>query len=136
MSDTIKKPLFNADNAEEHFVNLCTYYKNEAKRIFERDNGGRHPSEQIYSAEYQKFLGMELALREVLEYFSKYELGVGEAGLADEFDTAELTTKEAIHIMENSRLVSEHFKDKALCAAYTLALSALHLQYAEEGEDE
>lgn len=136
MSDIFKKPLFNADNAEGYFANLCVYYRTEKDRIFKRDNGDRHPSEMVYSAEYQKFLGMELAMYEVLEYFSKYELGVGEAGLADEFDTEELTTKEAIHIMENSRLVSEYFKDKALCAAYTLALSALHLQYAEEGDDE
>lgn len=65
---------FNANNAEEYFSNLAVYYRNMANDIFKRDNEGRHPSEQIYSAEYQKFMGMYLAMKEVLEYFSKFEL--------------------------------------------------------------
>ena len=32
-------------------------------------------SDQIYSAEYRKYLGMQIAMREVLEYFAKFELG-------------------------------------------------------------
>lgn len=35
---------------------------------------GRHASNQTYSAEYQKYVGMQMAMREVLEYFSKFEL--------------------------------------------------------------
>lgn len=69
------KPLFNADAAEEYFTSLCTYYRDTRNDILKRDNEGRHASEQIYSAEYQKFLGMELAMREVLEYFSKFDFG-------------------------------------------------------------
>ena len=69
------KPLFNADAAEEYFTCLCTYYRDTRNDILKRDNEGRHASEQVYSAEYQKFLGMELAMREVLEYFSKFDLG-------------------------------------------------------------
>ena len=70
-----KKPLFSADAAEEYFSTLLTYYRNTGNDIFKRDNEGRHASDQIYSAEYQKYLGMQLAMREVLEYFAKFELG-------------------------------------------------------------
>ena len=70
----IKKPLFNADAAEEYFSTMLTCYRNTANDIFRRDNEGRHASEQHYSAEYQKYLGMQIALREVLDYFGKYEL--------------------------------------------------------------
>lgn len=70
-----KKPLFSADAAEEYFSMLLTYYRNTANDIFKRDNEGRHSSNQIHSAEYQKYLGMQIAMREVLEYFAKFELG-------------------------------------------------------------
>lgn len=68
------KPLFNADNAEEFFSSLFVSCRETANEIFKRDNDGRHASEQIYSADYQKFIGMQIAMREVLEYFSKFEL--------------------------------------------------------------
>lgn len=68
------KPLFNADNAEEYFTSLCVSYRDTANNIFNRDNEGRHASKHIYSAEYQKYVGMQIAMREVLEYFSKFEL--------------------------------------------------------------
>ena len=70
-----KKPLFSADAAEEYFSTLLTYYRNTGNDIFKRDNEERHVSDQIYSAEYQKYLGMQIAMREVLEYFAKFELG-------------------------------------------------------------
>ena len=70
-----KNPLFSADAAEEYFSTLLTYYRNTANDIFKRDNEGRHVSDQIYSAEYQKYLGMQIAMHEVLEYFAKFELG-------------------------------------------------------------
>ena len=69
-----KKPLFSANAAEEYFSMLLTYYRNTGNDIFKRDNEGRHVSDQIYSAEYQKYLGMQIAMREVLEYFAKFEL--------------------------------------------------------------
>jgi len=75
MSTNMKKPLFNADAAEEYFSMMLTCYRDTANDIFRRDNEGRPASEQHYSAEYQKYLGMQIALREVLEYFGKYELG-------------------------------------------------------------
>lgn len=68
------KPVFNADAAEEYFTDLAVFYKNTANDIFRRDNEGRHVSEQMYSAEYQKYVGMQIAMREVLEYFAKYDL--------------------------------------------------------------
>lgn len=74
MSD-IKKPAFNADEAEEYFSDLLVFYRKTANDIFQRDNEGRSISNHIYSAEYQKWLGMQAAMREVLEYFSKYDLG-------------------------------------------------------------
>ena len=70
-----KKPLFSADAAEEYFSTLLRYYRNNGNDIFKRDNEERHASDQIYSAEYQKYLGMQIAMREVLEYFAKFELG-------------------------------------------------------------
>lgn len=69
-----KKTLFSADAAEEYFSTLLTYYRNTGNDIFKRDNEGRHASDQIYSAEYQKYLGMQIAIREVLEYFANFEL--------------------------------------------------------------
>ena len=68
------KPLFDADAAEEYFVDLLVYYRDVANDIFKRDNEGRHAFEQTYSAEYQKFVGMQSAMKEVLDYFSKFEL--------------------------------------------------------------
>ena len=70
-----KRPMFDPDAAEEYFANLCVYYREEKERIFKADNEGRHPSNPIWSAECQKLLVMELAIREVLEYFSKFDLG-------------------------------------------------------------
>lgn len=70
----MKKPLYNADDAEEYFSSLCVFYRETANEIFKRDNDGRHASKQIFSSEYQKYLGMQIAMREVLEYFSKFEL--------------------------------------------------------------
>lgn len=70
----MEKPLFNADDAEDYFSSLCASYRETANEIFKRDNEGRHASEQMYSAEYQKYIGMQIAMREVLEYFAKFEL--------------------------------------------------------------
>ena len=85
MSDT-KKPTFNADAAEEYFSDLLVYYRNTANDIFRRGNDGRHASEHIYSAEYQKYVGMQIAMREVLEYFSKYDLADVQKILGKNYD--------------------------------------------------
>ena len=71
-----KKPVFNPDAAEEYFSMLLTSYRDTANDIFCRDNEGRHASEQHYSAEYQKYVGMQIAMREVLEYFAKFFLAL------------------------------------------------------------
>ena len=68
----IRKLVFNPDAAEEYFSMLLTSYRDTANDIFRRDNEGRHASEQHYSAEYQKYVGMQIAMREVLEYFGKF----------------------------------------------------------------
>ena len=83
MNETAKKPLFNADAAEEYFTNLCTYYRDSRNQIFKKDNEGRNSANPCYSAEYQKLLGKEMAMREVLEYFSKFDLGPSEADIID-----------------------------------------------------
>lgn len=85
MSDT-KKPTFNADAAEEYFSDLLVYYRNTANDIFNRDNDGRHASNHIHSAEYQKYVGMQIAMREVLEYFSKYDLEDWQEILGEDYD--------------------------------------------------
>lgn len=90
-SSETKRPLFNADEAEDYFSSLCAYYRNLKNDIFKRDNEGRSVSDQIYSAEYQKTLGMEIAMREVLDYFSKFDLGtdtVNQGGGTHETDPA------------------------------------------------
>ena len=89
MSDT-KKPTFNADAAEEYFSDLLVYYRNTANDIFNRDNDGRHASNHIHSAEYQKYVGMQIAMREVLEYFSKYDLEDWQEILSENYDLARL----------------------------------------------
>lgn len=85
MSNT-KKPAFNADAAEEYFSCLLGYYRNTGYDIFSRDNEGRHASNYIYSAEYQKYLGMQIAMIEVLDYFSKYDLVDVQEILGDDYD--------------------------------------------------
>ena len=82
--DNTSKPVFNADAAEEYFSDLLTFYRNTANDIFRRDNEGRDASNQTYSAEYQKWLGMQIAMREVLEYFSKYDLCERTNGIPDD----------------------------------------------------
>lgn len=91
----MQKMLFDADRAEEYFSDLCTYYRNMANEIFARDNEGRHASEQIYSAEYQKYVGMQIAMKEVLEYFSKYELPQSQETKADRV-RAQIATDEGL----------------------------------------
>lgn len=85
MSNT-KKPAFNADAAEEYFSDLLFYYKKTGDDIFNRDNEGRHSTNFIYSAEYQKYVGMQIAMREVLEYFSKYDLADVQEILGEDYD--------------------------------------------------
>ncbi len=70
----MEKIGFNADNAEEYFADLCAHYRTLANEVFARDNEGRHASEQMYSAEYQKYIGAQMAMKEVLDYFSKFDL--------------------------------------------------------------
>lgn len=72
--DRLTKPVFNADDAEEYFSMQLGYYRTCQKDIFNRDNQNRDSNNFVYSAEYQKYLGMEIAMREVLNYFAKYEL--------------------------------------------------------------
>ena len=103
-----KKPAFNADAAEEYFSDLLVYYRNTANDIFRRDNEGRHSTNFIYSAEYQKYVGMQIAMREVLEYFSKYDLADVQEILGDDYDLA-LSTLQA----ENVKLRAELEKVKA-----------------------
>ena len=81
-----KKPTFNADAAEEYFSDLLFYYKKTGDDIFNRDNEGRHSTNFIYSAEYQKYVGMQIAMREVLEYFSKYDLADVQEILGEDYD--------------------------------------------------
>lgn len=68
-----KRPVFNADNAEECFTQLRSYYKKIAKEIFDKENEKREKSDPIYSADYQKWIGRVCAMDEVLEYFSKFK---------------------------------------------------------------
>ena len=51
------------DMLDEQMRRLGSLLRNE-------ENGAN----QTYSAEYQKYVGMQMAMREVLEYFSKFEL--------------------------------------------------------------
>ncbi len=69
-----KKPKFCADAAEEYLTELCIRYRNEKNRIFARDNQENGSSNLFYSSEFHKYLGMEIAVTEVLEYFSRFDL--------------------------------------------------------------
>ena len=83
MNEAPKRPIFNADAAEEYFTDLCTYYRDSRNQVFKKDNEGRNSANPWYSAEYQKLLGKEMAMREVLEYFSKFDLGPSSADIID-----------------------------------------------------
>ena len=104
-----KKPAFNADAAEEYFSDLLVYYRNTANDIFNRDNDGRHASNHIYSAEYQKYVGMQIAMREVLEYFSKYDLADVHDILGDNYDLDRL--RELVEADRDGRCVLLPCKD-------------------------
>ena len=67
------KLKFNPYNAEDYFMNQRKYYEGQKNRIFKNDNEGRDSNNSMFSAEYQKYLGMEMAYKEVIDYFSKYE---------------------------------------------------------------
>lgn len=98
------KPCFDADAAEEHLTNLAVSYRNTGNEIFKKDNEGRHASEQRYSPEYQKYLGMQIAMREVLEYFARFDLS---SPLQPIKDAAELQRKFAA--------LGNCYSKKALC---------------------
>lgn len=70
----MSKPKFDVTAAEEHLMNLCVHYTDVKNQIFKRDNEGRDSVNFEYSADYQKWLGMEIAIREVLEYFKIFEI--------------------------------------------------------------
>ncbi len=70
-----EKPKFNPDAAEEFITNLCIEARNERNRIFQNDNENRRDkANPYYSDLYYRLLGQELAFREVLDYFAKFEL--------------------------------------------------------------
>ena len=136
-----KKPLFSADTAEEYFSTLLTYYRNTANDIFKRDNEGRHVSEQIYSAEYQKYLGMQIAMREVLEYFAKFELGDTALRQQDVADK-DVGKNEPLTNAQKIRSMSDEELAKLLCCTgwrmfeYKECLEWLQMPAGEEDKHE
>ena len=70
----MSKPKFDATAAEGYLMNLCVHYTDVKNQIFKRDNEGRDSVNFVYSADYQNWLGKEIAIREVLEYFKKFEI--------------------------------------------------------------
>ena len=74
-NQSLAKPKFNSDAAEEFITNLCIEAKSERNRIFQKDNENRKDkANPFYSDLYYRLLGQELALRSVLDYFAKFEL--------------------------------------------------------------
>ena len=69
-----KKPKFNADAAEEYFSNLLIDYRNTKEKVFKEDNENNDSCNPVYSDRFEKWLGKEIAMREVLDYFSKFDL--------------------------------------------------------------
>ena len=119
MSNT-KKPAFNADAAEDYFSDLLFYYKKTGDDIFNRDNEGRHTTNFIYSAEYQKYVGMQIAMREVLEYFSKYDLADVQEILGEDYDLDRL--REIVEADRDGRCVVMPCKIGSLVYAHTRKL--------------
>lgn len=99
-----KKPVFSPYAAEEYFSMLLTSYRDTANDIFRRDNEGRHASGQHYSAEYQKYLGMQIAMREVLEYFGKFDLGDCCAAFETQRESRVVTNADRIRSMSDEEL--------------------------------
>lgn len=106
-----KKPLFNANEAEEYFTVLCTSYRDTANDIFKRDNKGRHVSDQIYSADYQKYLGMQIAMLKVLEYFSKFELEDQAIRAQQEQENNAPLTLDELRVMDGDPVYIIRFED-------------------------
>jgi hypothetical protein len=65
---------FNANNAEEYFINECIYWRDTANKIFQNDNKKRDSANQVYSAEYQMAQGKYRAFQTVCEYMAKFDL--------------------------------------------------------------
>ena len=59
--------IFNSQNARDYFKMQYQYHHDIKEQRFKKDNEGRDRLDTIYSAEYQKDFGMELAYQEVLE---------------------------------------------------------------------
>ena len=70
---TSGRPIFDPDKAEEHITKLYEQYRDDANRRFIQDNEGRSKESQVFSPEYYKVLGMQLATSDILEFFAKFD---------------------------------------------------------------
>lgn len=67
-----KKPPFNANDAVEFIVSQL---KDAYRRFWLRtDNMNRDKFDFVYSDEYYRLLGEEIAYRKILDYFAQFEL--------------------------------------------------------------
>lgn len=75
MENASTRPPFDPNAAEEYITNLCIETKNARNKVFQKDNENRKDkANPWYSDLYCRLLGQELALRQVLDYFAKFEL--------------------------------------------------------------
>lgn len=73
IDDEQKKPEFDADAAEDFITNLCIEVRKAKEEVFRKDNSERDRFDFVYSDQYYKLLGQEIAYRKVLEYFTKFD---------------------------------------------------------------
>ena len=69
-----KKPPFNADDAEEFIVSRLKDAYSRKNEVFRKDNMNRDRYDFVYSDEYYRLLGEEIAYRKILDYFAQFEL--------------------------------------------------------------
>ena len=69
-----KKPPFDADAAEEFIAEkLCDVCKRK-NEVFRKDNMDRDRFDFVYTDQYYRLLGEEIAYRKILDYFAQFEL--------------------------------------------------------------
>lgn len=69
-----KKPPFDADAAEEFIARQLKDARDRKEEVFRKDNMDRDRFDFVYTDQYYRLLGEEIAYRKILDYFAQFEL--------------------------------------------------------------
>lgn len=70
----VTKPQFNADDAEEFIARRLKDAHDRKEEVFRKDNMDRDRFDFVYTDQYYRLLGEEIAYRKILDYFAQFEL--------------------------------------------------------------